>query len=299
MLAFRRLIDAIEAEGSAALVTLAAHGGLEPARNRGAHGRPAFGRISWNYRRRGAGMGGARGGANRAATGTGTGDAPFAGAGPGAGAMLRRPSRMADRDFRSSGPASTRCRSRRRRRGDRRRSRRALEAMAGSSGCSKGAGAGRGCSEAKLKGRAGPSRSGKAPIRSICLAPAMSDARSRLRLRRLPFVVRWINSRREAFPDYAPANVALIHAPEPSAELASAPDGALIVVMTHSHRDRSRDRRRCAAVGALRLCRTDRLRDQTGAIPEPDARGRTVGNASFEARLPDRLAAASQEKNPR
>ena len=47
--------------------------------------------------------------------------------------------------------------------------------------------------------------------------------------------MRWIDSRREAFPAHAPANVALIHAPEPAAELASAPDGALIVVMTHSH----------------------------------------------------------------
>jgi len=51
----------------------------------------------------------------------------------------------------------------------------------------------------------------------------------------LPFVVRWIDSRREAFPAYAAANVALIHAPEPTNELANAPDGALIVVMTHSH----------------------------------------------------------------
>jgi len=33
----------------------------------------------------------------------------------------------------------------------------------------------------------------------------------------------------------APANVALIFAPEPAAEIAAAPDGALIVVMTHSH----------------------------------------------------------------
>ena len=29
--------------------------------------------------------------------------------------------------------------------------------------------------------------------------------------------------------------MALIHAPEPASELANAPDGALIVVMTHSH----------------------------------------------------------------
>ncbi len=56
-----------------------------------------------------------------------------------------------------------------------------------------------------------------------------------LALAPLPFVVRWIDSRREAFPARAPANVALIHAPEPASELADAPDGALIVVMTHSH----------------------------------------------------------------
>ncbi len=56
-----------------------------------------------------------------------------------------------------------------------------------------------------------------------------------LALAPLPFAVRWIDSRREAFPGYAPANVALIHAPEPAAELANAPDGALIVVMTHAH----------------------------------------------------------------
>ena len=56
-----------------------------------------------------------------------------------------------------------------------------------------------------------------------------------LALAPLPFAVRWIDPRRDAFPARAPANVTLIHAPEPPAELASAPDGALIVVMTHSH----------------------------------------------------------------
>jgi len=34
---------------------------------------------------------------------------------------------------------------------------------------------------------------------------------------------------------HAPANVVLIHSSEPAAELAAAPGGALIVVMTHSH----------------------------------------------------------------
>jgi xanthine dehydrogenase accessory factor len=38
----------------------------------------------------------------------------------------------------------------------------------------------------------------------------------------LPFAVRWIDPRRDAFPGHAPANVTLIHAPEPAAELASA-----------------------------------------------------------------------------
>jgi len=56
-----------------------------------------------------------------------------------------------------------------------------------------------------------------------------------LALAPLPFVVRWIDSRRDAFPARAPANVALFHAPEPAAQLAEAPEGALIVVMTHSH----------------------------------------------------------------
>ena len=56
-----------------------------------------------------------------------------------------------------------------------------------------------------------------------------------LALAPLPFAVRWINSRRDAFPPHAPANVALVHALEPVQELVDAPDGALIVVMTHSH----------------------------------------------------------------
>ena len=51
----------------------------------------------------------------------------------------------------------------------------------------------------------------------------------------LPFAVSSMNSRREAFPARAPANVALFHVPEPALQLDAAPDGALIVVMTHSH----------------------------------------------------------------
>jgi xanthine dehydrogenase accessory factor len=56
-----------------------------------------------------------------------------------------------------------------------------------------------------------------------------------LALAPLPFAVRWIDPRRDAFPAHTPANVTLIHASEPAAELAGAPDNALVVVITHSH----------------------------------------------------------------
>ena len=56
-----------------------------------------------------------------------------------------------------------------------------------------------------------------------------------LALAPLPFVVRWIDPRAEAFPERAPPNATLVNAADPAAELASAPDGAFVVVMTHSH----------------------------------------------------------------
>ncbi len=56
-----------------------------------------------------------------------------------------------------------------------------------------------------------------------------------LALAPLPFAVRWIDSREGAFPERAPPNAALVHASEPQRELAGAPDGALVAVMTHSH----------------------------------------------------------------
>lgn len=56
-----------------------------------------------------------------------------------------------------------------------------------------------------------------------------------LALAPLPFAVRWIDSREGAFPERAPANAKLVYASEPPSELAAAPDRALIAVMTHSH----------------------------------------------------------------
>ncbi len=74
------------------------------------------------------------------------------------------------------------------------------------------------------------------PARAVYLFGAGHVGRAlALALAPLPFAVRWIDPRRDAFPAHAPANVTLIHAPEPAAEVASAPDGAIVIVMTHSH----------------------------------------------------------------
>jgi xanthine dehydrogenase accessory factor len=56
-----------------------------------------------------------------------------------------------------------------------------------------------------------------------------------LALAPLPFQTRWIDPRRETFPTRAPANVAMVHSSDPVAELKAAPDGAQVLVMTHSH----------------------------------------------------------------
>jgi len=56
-----------------------------------------------------------------------------------------------------------------------------------------------------------------------------------LALAPLPFRVRWIDQRQEAFPLRAPTNVTMIDSEDPAEELAAAPDGAYVLVMTHSH----------------------------------------------------------------
>jgi xanthine dehydrogenase accessory factor len=56
-----------------------------------------------------------------------------------------------------------------------------------------------------------------------------------LALAPLPFRVRWIDPRQEAFPLRAPSNVTMVQAPNPATELEHAPAGAQVLVMTHSH----------------------------------------------------------------
>jgi xanthine dehydrogenase accessory factor len=56
-----------------------------------------------------------------------------------------------------------------------------------------------------------------------------------LALAPLPFAVRWIDSRENAFPAAVPANVTMVRNADPAAEAEAAPAAARLVVMTHSH----------------------------------------------------------------
>ena len=56
-----------------------------------------------------------------------------------------------------------------------------------------------------------------------------------LALAPLPFEITWIDERADAFPAAVPANLRSLHTADPAGEIALAPAGALVVVMTHSH----------------------------------------------------------------
>ena len=56
-----------------------------------------------------------------------------------------------------------------------------------------------------------------------------------LALASLPFGIRWIDSRADQFPSHVPQNVVAVCTDDVDRELAAAPRGAFVVVMTHSH----------------------------------------------------------------
>ena len=56
-----------------------------------------------------------------------------------------------------------------------------------------------------------------------------------LALAPLPFAVRWIDTRPDWFPAAAPPNAQPVATADPVAELDAAPPGAFLIVMTHSH----------------------------------------------------------------
>ena len=51
----------------------------------------------------------------------------------------------------------------------------------------------------------------------------------------LPFAVTWLDARPDAFPAFTPGNTTARSFSDPAAELAAAPDGTFVLVMTHSH----------------------------------------------------------------
>ncbi|WP_112663319.1 xanthine dehydrogenase accessory protein XdhC [Microvirga flavescens] len=56
-----------------------------------------------------------------------------------------------------------------------------------------------------------------------------------LALAPLPFSVRWIDNREDAFPSRMPENCTAILSEDPTAEIDAAPDDAFVLVMTHDH----------------------------------------------------------------
>ncbi|MGO4572778.1 xanthine dehydrogenase accessory protein XdhC [Microvirga sp. 2TAF3] len=56
-----------------------------------------------------------------------------------------------------------------------------------------------------------------------------------LALAPLPFSVRWLDPREDAFPSHIPANAKPVLLKDPEAEIAGAPPDAFILVMTHDH----------------------------------------------------------------
>jgi xanthine dehydrogenase accessory factor len=56
-----------------------------------------------------------------------------------------------------------------------------------------------------------------------------------LALASLPFSVRWLDDREDAFPAHIPANAISVHMQDPQSEIAQAAPQSLIVIMTHDH----------------------------------------------------------------
>ncbi len=56
-----------------------------------------------------------------------------------------------------------------------------------------------------------------------------------LSLAPLPFAVRWLDDREEAFPSHLPSNAKAVRMRDPEAEIAEAEPGSLVLVMTHDH----------------------------------------------------------------
>lgn len=94
----------------------------------------------------------------------------------------------------------------------------------------------------------------------------------------LPFDVQWIDPRPNAFPRFVPENVTLLSAEMPESVLGDAPEGSLVLVMSHSH--------------ALDLAITD------AALRNPCiAHVGLIGSATKRARFEKRLKEAGVDES--
>lgn len=100
-----------------------------------------------------------------------------------------------------------------------------------------------------------------------------------LALAPLPFTVRWIDGRADAFPPHITAHATPIRTADPPAEIAAAETGAFVLVMTHEH---ALD----LAVTAAALARAD--------LPFVGLIGSETKRARFERRLRDLGVSASR-----
>ncbi len=103
-------------------------------------------------------------------------------------------------------------------------------------GAGRGAGGARACGPVVLEGDGLIVERFRDPRRAVWLFGAGHVGRAlMLALAPLPFAVTWIDERAEVFPAAVPANVHPVPSADPAGEVARAPAGALVVVMTHSH----------------------------------------------------------------
>ena len=104
----------------------------------------------------------------------------------------------------------------------------------------------------------------------------------------LDFSVVWIDPRDDAFPAIVPGDVRVVVAPAPAAELDAVPEGAFVLVMSHSHAldfdvvHAALRARRFGYVGPDRLC------IEEGPLREPHAPGGARGRRYRAAGLPHR-----------
>ncbi|MFN0193420.1 MAG: xanthine dehydrogenase accessory protein XdhC [Aestuariivirga sp.] len=143
------------------------------------------------------------------------------------------------------------------------------------------------------------------PLRQVYLFGAGHVGKALvLSLAPLPFDVRWIDPRPNAFPGAVPRNVTCIASEEPESILRNAPQGSLAFVMSHSH---ALDLAICdAALRNMNIARTGLIGSATkrvrferrlleGGVPEPRVKSLIcpIGIGGIRSKEPAAIALAT------